>query len=64
MVTTNTDDSVYFIDDDGHPLVFSREYGKGICIWLNSGDYKDYPPVSILKPDNGLISILRELIMM
>lgn len=58
------DASVFFTNDDGHPLVFSREYGKGLCIWLNSGDYKDYPPVSILKPENGFISILRELIIM
>ena len=58
------DANVYFANDDGHPLVFSREYGKGLCIWLNSGDFKEYPPASILKPENGLISILRNLILM
>lgn len=57
------DANVYFMSDDGHPLVFSREYGKGICIWLNSGDFKEYPPTSILKAENGLISILRDLIL-
>lgn len=58
------DTNVFFTSDDGHPLVFSREYGKGQCIWLNPGDFKEYPPASILKPENGFISILRELILM
>ncbi len=58
------DANVYFTTEDGHPLVFSREYGKGLCVWLNSGDFKEYPPASILKPEIGLISILRNLILM
>lgn len=57
------DANVYFTDETGVPLVYSREYGKGMCIWLNPGDFKDYPPASILKPEDGFIEILRELIL-
>ena len=58
------DANVYFTDEEGYPLVFSREYGKGLCIWLNPGDFKEYPPTSILRPESGFIAILRELILM
>lgn len=57
------DANIYFEDAEGHPLVFSREYGDGLCIWLNPGDFKEYPPASILKPEEGFISILRNLIL-
>ena len=35
------DVDVYFETESGIPLVFSREYGNGLCIFLNSGDFKD-----------------------
>lgn len=42
------DVDVYFETESGIPLVFSREYGNGLCIFLNSGDFKERPPRSIL----------------
>lgn len=56
------DIDVYFETEDGKPLVFSREYGNGICIWLNPGDYKNYPPRSISKPEKNFIALLKEAI--
>lgn len=58
------DVEVYFETEDGHPLVFSREYGNGLCIWLNPGDFKEYPPKSILKPEKEFVALLREAIML
>ncbi|MGN1433511.1 MAG: toll/interleukin-1 receptor domain-containing protein [Ruminococcus sp.] len=53
------DVDVFFATEDGIPLVFAREYGKGVCIYLNSGDYKNHPPRSILKPEKYFISLLK-----
>ena len=58
------DIDVYFETEEGLPLVFSREYGKKICIYLNSGDFKVRPPRSILKPEKQFIDLLRESITM
>lgn len=56
------DIDIYFETDEGIPLVFSREYGKGICLYFNSGDYKNNAPRSILKPEKPFVLLLRELI--
>ena len=56
------DAEVYFRTPDGKPLVFSREYGKGVCIYLHSGDYKFNPPPSIGKPEKEFVDLLREAI--
>ena len=53
---------VHFKTPEGIPLVFSREYGDGICIYLHSGDYKFNPPPSIGKPEKEFIELLREAI--
>ena len=58
------DVEVYFETEDGHPLVFSREYGNGLCIWLNSGDFKEYPSKSILKPEKEFVALLREALLL
>lgn len=58
------DVDVYFTTVEGIPLVFSREYGEGICIYLNSGDFKDRPPLSIRKPEKEFISLLQGAIQM
>lgn len=52
------DVNVLYEDEEGHPLVFAREYGKGVCIWLNSGDFKDYPSTSLAKPEKELVRLL------
>ena len=57
------DVDVYFETENGIPLVFSREYGKGTCIYLNSGDFKERPPKSILKPEKNFIELLKEAIL-
>ena len=59
------DDVIIFFEtktDDGTtaPLVFAREYGDGLCIYLHSGDYKDNPPGSILKPEPYFIDLLKD----
>ncbi|MCD8116536.1 MAG: toll/interleukin-1 receptor domain-containing protein [Oscillospiraceae bacterium] len=59
---TAPDVDVYFETAEGQPLVFSREYGSGLCIWMNPGDFKEYPPNSILKPEREFIALLREAI--
>lgn len=56
------DVDVHFETPDGIPLVFSREYGSGVCIYLHSGDYKFDPPPSIGKPQKEFIDLLREAI--
>lgn len=56
------DVEVYFETPDGVPLVFSREYGNGVCIFLHSGDYKFAPPPSIGKPESDFVNLLREAI--
>ena len=53
------DVDVFFETDDGVPLVFAREYGKGTCIYLNSGDYKNHPPRSILRPEKDFVLLLK-----
>ena len=53
------DVDVYFKTEDGIPLVFAREYGKGVCIYMNSGDYKKHPPRSILKPEKNFVLLLK-----
>lgn len=58
------DVEVYFETEDGRPLVFSREYGNGVCIWLNSGDFKEYPSKSILKPEKEFVALLREALLL
>lgn len=58
------DVDVYFETEEEIPLVFSREYGNGICIYLNSGDFKERPSRSILRPEEGLVGLLRESILM
>lgn len=58
------DVDIYFETPDGIPLVFSREYGNGICIYFNSGDFKDNPPKSILKPETNFLNILKECILL
>lgn len=57
------DVNVFFENEDGIPLVFSREYGKGLCVWMNSGDFKKYPSESILKPDANFIALLKSMIL-
>lgn len=56
------DVEVHFETPDGIPLVFSREYGNGVCIYLHSGDYKFNPPPSIGKPEREFVDLLRESI--
>ena len=53
------DVEVHFQTEDGVPLVFSREYGDGVCIYLHSGDYKFNPPPSIGKPEKPFVDLLR-----
>lgn len=57
------DVTVYFETEDHIPLVFSREYGSGLCVWLNSGDFKKYPSESILKPDKNFVAMLKSIIL-
>lgn len=61
---TAEDVDIYFETENGIPLVFSREYGKGICFYLNSGDFKERPPRSILKPEKAFVALLKEMIQM
>lgn len=56
------DVDVFFETEDEIPLVFGREYGRGICLWLNPGDFKDYPSKSILKPQSNFILLLKEML--
>ena len=56
------DVNVYFETPDGMPLVFSREYGNGVCIYLHSGDYKFNPPPSLGKPEREFVTLLRDAI--
>lgn len=56
------DVEVHFETPDGIPLVFSREYGNGVCIYLHPGDYKFNPPPSIGKPEKEFVDLLRESI--
>lgn len=56
------DVDVYFETEDGIPLVFVREYGKGVCIYMNSGDYKVSPPTSILRPEDPFIALIKSII--
>lgn len=58
------DADVYFESEDGKPLVFSREYGKGLCAWMNSGDYMQYPSRSIMSPEKSFILLLKNLILL
>ncbi len=58
------DVDVYFETEDGRALVFGREYGNGMCLWLNPGDYKEFPPRSILKPEKEFVALLRETLTM
>lgn len=58
------DVTVFFESEDGIPLVFSREYGAGLCMWLNSGDFKKYPSESILKPDKNFIAMLKSIVLL
>ena len=53
------DVDVHFSAEDGIPLVFSREYGKGVCIYMNSGEFKETLPRSILKPEKEFIQLLQ-----
>jgi len=53
------DCNVLFRSQDGKPLVVLREYGNGTCIWTNSGDYRDFPPRSILMPQQALVDLLQ-----
>ena len=56
------DVDVFFKTEDDIPLVFAREYGSGICVYLNPGDFKERPPRSILKPEKEFVDLLRESI--
>ena len=56
------DVDVYFETDGGIPLVFIREYGKGKCIYMNSGDYRKGPPYSISKPEDLFVNLLESII--
>ena len=56
------DVDVHFETPDGVPLVFSREYGNGVCIFLHSGDYKFNPPPSIGKPEREFVDLLRDAV--
>lgn len=59
---TAPDIDVFFETEDGIPLVFGREYGRGMCIWFNSGDFKDYPSKSLLKPQDNFVLLLKEML--
>ena len=56
------DVEVHFANPDGIPLIFSREYGAGVCIYLHSGDYKFNPPPSIGKPEKEFVELLKDAI--
>ena len=56
------DVNVHYQTENNVPLVFSREYGKGVCIYLHSGDYKFNPPPSRGKPQSNFVALLRESI--
>lgn len=53
---------VFFRDEAGRPLVFARKRGRGICIWLNTGDSTEYAPATILNPDAEFFALLRDCI--
>lgn len=55
---------VFFSTGEGKPLVFGRRYGKGYCIWMNSGEYSyDEPPPSIADFEDPFVAILRHALM-
>jgi glycerophosphoryl diester phosphodiesterase len=60
---------IYFTYNDTEsgntiPLVFSREYGDGRCFWINTGEFRDYPPQSICKVENPLVLLINEILNM
>jgi glycerophosphoryl diester phosphodiesterase len=60
---------IYFTYNDPEsgdvmPLVFSREYGDGRCFWINTGEFRDYPPQSICKVENPLVLLINEILNM
>ena len=56
------DVDVLFENEEGLPLVFAREYGRGLCIFLNSGEYKETLPKSLLKPEKHFVELLKSAI--
>ena len=61
------DATVYFSFNDSEsgntfPLVFSREYGDGFCFWINTGEFKEYPPMSICKVESQLVQLINEIL--
>lgn len=44
------------------PLVIIKKSGKGTCLWLNGGEYRDYPPKSIALPEKPLVELIRAFI--
>lgn len=56
------DVDIFFSSNEGIPLIFAREYGNGVCVYMNSGDYKSHPPRSILRPEKNFVSLLKSAI--
>jgi hypothetical protein len=61
------DAAVYFTFNDPQsgsaiPLVFNRDYGNGHCFWINTGEFKDYPPMSVCKVESPLIQLINEIL--
>jgi len=56
------DCEVLYRSEEGTPLVVLREYGAGCCAWINTGDYREYPPRSLLVPERPLVSLLLGLL--
>lgn len=48
-----------FKNQNDRPLFVLREYGDGLCVWMNSGDFKEFPPVSISKPEKNFIKLIK-----
>lgn len=56
---TAPDVDVLFANEEGLPLVFAREYGRGVCLFVNPGEYKETLPRSILKPEKNFVELLK-----
>ena len=60
--TWSNDSLVLFQSEDFKPLVVFREYGGGGVIWINSGDYRTFPPKSLAQPQKELTELFAGLI--
>ena len=56
------DAKVFFRDEHGRPLVFARKRGRGLCIWLNTGETTatDDAPATLTQPDPNFLLLLKD----